>query len=121
MMEFRKMCNLTIFTNQDVAYEGRPLHKVIVLKAKELGLKGLTMVKGYTGFAMTNRRQDDLTKFFSGIYNNPMVITIVDERENIDRILPFLDEHAEHCLVTLTETDVLMTQYLKAKIANYDK
>lgn len=120
-MEFRKMCNLTIFTDQDVAYEGRPLFKVIVLKAKELGLKGLTVTKGYTGFAMTSRRQDDLTKFFSGVYNVPMVITIVDARENIDKILPFLDEHAEHCFVTLAETDVLMTKYLKAKIANYDK
>ena len=66
-------------------------------------------------------REDDLTMFFSGIYNVPMVITIVDARENIDKILPFLDEHAEHCFVTLAETDVLMTKYLKTKIANYDK
>lgn len=120
-MEFKKLSVLTIFTDEDVVCDGRPLQKVIVLKAKELGLAGATVIKGYSGFAMTTRRMDDLTKFFSGVYNNPMVITIVDAREKLDPILAFLEKHAEHCLVTLSETEVLLTDYLKEKMKNYEK
>jgi len=120
-MEFKKLSVLTIFTDEDVVCDGRPMHKVIILKAKELGLAGATIIKGYSGFATTTRRMDDLTKFFSGVYKKPMVVNIVDSREKIEPFLVFLEKHAEHCLVTLSETEVLLTDYLKDKMKNYEK
>lgn len=116
-MEFKKVCNLTIYTGEDVLYEDKPLYKAILLKAREIGLAGGTVVKGQSGFAkaVARRMNDNFSKFFSGNYNAPIVITIVDNRDRIEKLLPFLEEHAEHSYVTLAETEVLITKYLKEK------
>ena len=49
----------------------------------------------------------------SGNANYPMIIEIVDERENIEKILPFLEKNATHALVLVEEATYMVTDYMR--------
>lgn len=115
-MELVDVVCLKIYTGEDVLWEDMPLYKAIIQKVKELDLGGVTVVQGKAGFAKTNRGLNKkITHFFSGNANLPLVIEIVDKKENIEKILPFLEKSAVHSCVTMTDCKVLVTDYLREK------
>jgi PII-like signaling protein len=96
---------LRIFVGESDRYGHHPLYEAIVLKAREKGLAGATVLRGVMGFgkhsilhtAKILRLSEDL----------PMVIEIVDSAERINEFLPVLDEMIKDGLVTLERVKVL--------------
>ena len=96
---------LRIFVGESDRVSHRPLYEVIVLKAREAGLGGATVLRGVMGFGKNSvlhtakilRLSEDL----------PIVIEIVDSREKIQAFLPQLDEMITDGLVTLEQVKVL--------------
>ena len=82
-----------------------PLYESIVLKAREHGLAGATVMRGLMGYGRNSvlhtakilRLSEDL----------PMVIEIVDSREKIDGFLPILDDMIGEGLITLEPIKVI--------------
>ena len=101
---------LRIFVGESDRYGHHPLYESIVLKAREQGLAGATVLRGLMGFgkhsvlhtAKILRLSEDL----------PMIIEIVDSRERIENFLLLLDEMISDGLVTLERVKVL---HYKAK------
>src|ERR1041385_4086051 len=99
---------LRIFVGESDRYHHQPLYEAIVLKAREKGLAGATVLRGVMGFghhsilhtAKILRLSEDL----------PMVIEIVDAAEKIENFLPVLDEMIKDGLVTLEPIRVLRYQ-----------
>jgi len=81
------------------------LYEQIALKAKELGLAGVTVVKGIMGFI----GEDEIhkPKLASVSESLPVTIKIMDTQQNIDKLLPFIDESIKNGLVTLVPVDAL--------------
>lgn len=77
-----------IFIGEDERYQGRPLFEAIVLAAREGGLAGATVFKGFMGYAP----HADVAS--AGILrlaeNLPVVVDIVDSGERIQAFMPFL-------------------------------
>src|SRR5262249_61494569 len=46
---------LRVFCGESDTWEGQPLYRAIVLKAKELGLAGATVLRGPMGFGANSR------------------------------------------------------------------
>lgn len=116
--EFRKITFLKIYTGEDVMLGDEPLYKAIISKARELGLAGGTVLKGIEGYASKLRGVNRvISSFVSGNANLPVIIEIVDSKENITKILPFLEEHATHALVLVEESNYMVTDYIRKKIA----
>jgi PII-like signaling protein len=100
---------LRIFLGESERFEGKPLFKAIVAKARELGLAGATVWQGIAGFgahsrihtAMILRLSEDL----------PIIVEIVDSEENIRMLLPHIDAMMEAAgcggLVTLEKTEII--------------
>lgn len=96
---------LRIFVGESDRYGHHPLYEAIVLKAREQGLAGATVLRGLMGFgkhsilhtAKILRLSEDL----------PMVIEIVDSREKVDEFLPLLSEMIKDGMVTLERVRVL--------------
>ena len=80
---------LRIYVGESDKQGHRPLYEVIVLKAREAGLAGATVLRGVMGFGKNSilhtakilRLSEDL----------PMVIEIVDSLEKVESFLPELD------------------------------
>jgi len=96
---------LRIFIGEADRFEHRPLHESIVLKAREAGLAGATVLRSSMGFGATSKLHT--TKILRLSDDLPLVIEIVDTEEKINGFLPILKEMMNGGLVTLEPVRVI--------------
>jgi uncharacterized protein len=96
---------LRVFVGESDRHGRHPLYESIVLKAREEGLAGATVLRGLMGFgkhsilhtAKILRLSEDL----------PMVVEIVDSLEKVEKFVPLLDEMITDGLFTLERVKVI--------------
>ena len=96
---------LRVFVGESDRHGHRPLYEEIVLKAREAGLAGATVLRGVMGFGRHSLIHT--TKILRLSEDLPMVVEIVDSREKIEGFLPALDEMISDGLVTLERVKVI--------------
>ncbi|MFN4261760.1 MAG: DUF190 domain-containing protein [Gemmataceae bacterium] len=96
---------LRVFIGESDVWQDEPLYRAIVLKAKELGLAGATVLRGAMGFGANSRLHT--TKLLELSTDLPIVVEIVDSADKIQSILPFLDEAVTEGLITIEAVRVL--------------
>ncbi len=84
---------------------GRPLYEAIVLRAREAGLAGATVLRGPMGFGKHARMH--AARLLELSTDLPIVIEIVDAEEKIRAFLPVVDEVVTEGLVTLEAVRVI--------------
>ncbi|MBT3923677.1 MAG: DUF190 domain-containing protein [Nitrospina sp.] len=97
---------LRIFIGESDKYEGMPLSRYLVEFFKREGLAGATVLRGISGFGKSSklhttsilRLSDDL----------PIVVEVVDRKENIERIKPKLDNVIEEGLITEEDVKIIL-------------
>ncbi len=103
---------LRIFIGESDKFEGKPLSKYLVEFFKQEGLAGATVIRGIAGFGKTSklhttsilRLSDDL----------PIVVEVVDRKENIERVKPQLGEIIEEGLITEEEVKIVFYENKKS-------
>ncbi len=96
---------LRIFVGESDTWHGRPLYEAIVMRVREEGLAGATVLRGIEGFGADSRIHTSRILRLSE--DLPVVIEIVDTAANIDRVLPLLDEMVTEGMVTLERVEVI--------------
>ncbi|MBI3875234.1 MAG: DUF190 domain-containing protein [Verrucomicrobia bacterium] len=96
---------LRIFIGESDRWHHQALFEAIVLKARELGLAGATVLRGPMGFGAASRLHT--AKILRLSDDLPIVIEIVDSEEKINQLLPLLDGMMTDGLVTLEDVRVL--------------
>jgi uncharacterized protein len=96
---------LRIFIGESDHWHGRPLYEAIVLAAREHGLAGVTVLRGLEGFGANSRIHT--VKILRLSEDLPIVIEIVDKRDQIDSFLPTLDQMVTEGMITLEKVNVL--------------
>ncbi len=96
---------LRIFIGESERWEHQPLFEAIVLKARELGLAGATVLRGPNGCGASSRLH---TAKILGLSSDlPLVIELVDSEEKINLLLPHLDRMVLDGLITLEDVQVI--------------
>ena len=117
-LEFKKITFLKVYTGEDVMLDDKPLYKAIIEEARRLKLAGGTVMKGIEGYATKLRGVGRAINYFvSGNANYPIVIEIVDDRENLEKLLPFLEKNVTDGLVLLEDSQYLVTDYTRKREA----
>jgi PII-like signaling protein len=96
---------LRVFIGEADKHAGKPLYEWIVLKAREQGLAGATVLRGTMGFGATTR-QIHTFRFDSLSEDLPMIIEIVDTSEKLESFLELIQPHIKAGLVTLEKAQV---------------
>ena len=96
---------LRVFIGEDDKWQGRPLYEAIVLTARERHLAGATVLRGPMGFGHSARLHT--AKILRLSEDLPLVIEIVDSKENIEGFLPILDSMMGSGLITMERVQVL--------------
>lgn len=92
-----------VFVGEDERYRGRPLFEAIVLAARERGLAGATVFRGFMGYAP---HADIATAGVLRLAENlPVVVDIVDTEERVQAFLPFLRRAVRTGLVVSSEVE----------------
>ena len=96
---------LRIFLGESDRWEHKPLYEAVVLKAREAGLAGATVLRGHMGYGKSSRLHT--AKILRLSMDLPLVIEIVDSEDKIQAFLPMLDSMMVGGLVTLEKVKVL--------------
>jgi PII-like signaling protein len=93
------------FTEHD-RFGGKPLYEAIVDKCRELKIAGATVFRGLEGFGETAEihRSHILT------HDLPVVVQIIDTAENIQRLLPVLEEMMDTALIATSDVSIARIQ-----------
>lgn len=96
---------LRIFIGESDTWHGKPLYQAIVQRVREEGLAGATVLRGIEGFgAKSHLHTARILRLSEDL---PIVIEIVDTAENVDRVIPVLDEMVEDGMVTVERVQIL--------------
>lgn len=96
---------LRVFIGESDRHGGLPLYEAIVLKARESGLAGATVLRSPMGFGATSRLHT--AKILRLSDDLPMIVEIVDEEQKVEAFLPVLDGMMGGGLVTLEKVRVI--------------
>jgi PII-like signaling protein len=96
---------LRIFIGENDRWHGTPLYEAIVLKARESGLAGATVLRGLMGYGAKSRIHT--AKVLRLSEDLPIVVELVDRSDRIAAFLPVLDEMVIDGLVTLERVQVI--------------
>ena len=105
MTTLEDRCLIRIYVGESDRHGHHPLYEAIVLKAREAGLAGATVLRGVMGFGKNSvlhtakilRLSEDL----------PMVVEIVDSPEKVEQFLPLLNEMMLDGLVTIEKVKAI--------------
>lgn len=103
-----------VFIGESDMWEGHPLYRAIVLKARELGMAGATVLRGPMGFGANSRLHT--TKLLELSTDLPVIVEIVDGPEKVQALLPFLDEAVTEGLITIEAVRVLKYRHNAGKV-----
>jgi uncharacterized protein len=96
---------LRIHFGEDDKWQGRPLYQAIVERCRQLDIAGATVLRGIEGYgASTMIRRSHMLNFSS---DAPILVQIIDTEENIQRLIPALDEMVTEGLIAMSEVEVI--------------
>src|SRR5437588_3895958 len=96
---------LRIFIGESDRWHGKPLYEAIVQRVREEGLAGATVIRGIEGFGADSHLHTSRILRLSE--DLPIVVEIVDTAENVERILPSLDEMVTEGMLTVEKVHVI--------------
>jgi PII-like signaling protein len=96
---------LRIYIGELDKWQHMPLYEAIVLKAREMGMAGATVLRGPMGFGAHSRVHT--AKILRLSEDLPVLIEIVDNEEKINSFLPQLDQMVGDGLITLEKVRVI--------------
>jgi PII-like signaling protein len=95
---------LRIYIGANDAFEGQPLVDAIISLAREIGMAGVTAIRGIAGFGESSH----IHRIESVLSHDlPILVEIVDERGKIDGFLPVVQAMIGTGLVTIEPVTVL--------------
>jgi len=95
---------LRIFFGEEDEYQRRPLHRAIVLKAREFHLAGATVLRGPMGYGRSRHLHNANILRLS--LDLPMIVEIVEEASKIEAFLPELEKMMSGGLITIERAQV---------------
>jgi uncharacterized protein len=102
---------MRIHIGESDKWHGKALHEAIVELLRKEGLSGATVLRGVGGYGGTSVYHTD--KLLRLSQDLPIIVEVVESLENIEKILPRLDEMVGGGLITLEKVRVIL--YRSAK------
>ncbi len=106
---------LRIFIGESDRINGKPVYETLVLKAREAGLAGATVIKGIMGFGANSKIHT--SKLLTLSEDLPLIIEIVDTLEKIESFIPTINNIFENAniggLVTIENAQII--KYISTK------
>lgn len=104
---------LRILVGESDHHSEKPLYEWIVLKAREQGLAGATVLRGLMGYGAHSRLHTFKIERLS--LDLPVVVEIVDSREKIEAFLDLIDDNITEGLATIEKVQVRLYRSRQAE------
>jgi hypothetical protein len=94
-----------VYIGESDRAEHRPLYEAIVLKAREAGLAGATVLRGAMGFGASSHLHT--AKVLRLSIDLPLIIELVDSEDKINAFIPTLQKLVGGGMITLEKIRVV--------------
>lgn len=102
---FQSGQRLRIFVGEAQEWQGKPLHRAILELSWRHGMAGATVWRGIEGFGPHHHLSTE--RFVDFTENLPVIVEIVDQAENIERLLPHLDTMVPRGMITVSPVRIV--------------
>lgn len=103
MRTVKKAKLLRLHFSEGDRYQGKPLYEAIVHRCKELKIAGATVFRGLEGYGETAEiHRHHLVK-----KDQPIVVTIVDTAENLERLIPVVEEMMDTGMIATSDVEYM--------------
>lgn len=96
---------LRIHFGESDKWNGKPLHEAIMAKCRELGMAEAMVYRGIEGYGTSTRVRHASLWTFSK--DAPIMLSIVDSDEQIEKLLPHLDAMVNEGLIAMSRVEVI--------------
>lgn len=96
---------LRIFVGESDRADGMPLYEAVVLRARQMGMAGATVLRGPMGFGHASLLHT--AKILRLSQDLPMVVEIVDDDDKVQAFLDAIEPIIGSSLVTLEAVQVI--------------
>ena len=96
---------LRIVISEDDKWEGEPLYEAIVKRFIMNDIAGATVYKAIAGYGPHKRYHKKKTLTVHG--ELPILITVMDTEENLNKVLPILDDMVNEGIVVMSDVNVI--------------
>ena len=97
---------LRVHCSESDRYKGKPLYEAIVEKCRQLKIAGATVFRGLEGFGETA----EIHRAHLLAHDQPIVITIVDSAENLQDVIPAVEEMMDTGMIAMSDVEVRRIQ-----------
>ena len=101
---------LRVYVGADDRLKGKPLFEAIVLRLREIGLAGATVLRGIEGFG-ADRRVVHTARLLRLSEDLPILVEVVDSEERIGQAVSAVEEMLEEAdcgsLMTLENVEII--------------
>jgi len=87
-------------------FAGKPLYEAIILKCRELKIAGATVFRGLEGYG----ESAEIHKHHLARGDEPILITVIDTAEAIDRLIPEIEPMIDTGLLAVSTVEVIRIQ-----------
>jgi PII-like signaling protein len=95
---------LRIHFGEDDKWHGKPLYEAIVTKCRELDIAGASVFRGIEGYGASSLIHK---KHLLGSSDRPIMVSVIDTEQNINKLLPALDDMVDEGLIAMSEVEVI--------------
>lgn len=95
---------LRVFIGESDHWQGKPLYEAIMLRARERGLAGCTVVRALAGFGAKSRIHTARIERLS--MDLPIIVEIIDTPDRVRSFLPDVEAMVADGLATLEPVEV---------------
>jgi PII-like signaling protein len=95
---------LRIHFGEDDKWQGKPLYEAIVAKCRELDIAGATVFRGIEGYGASTLIHKAHLLHSS---DRPIMVSVIDTQQNVNKLLPVLDEMVDEGLIAMSEVEVI--------------
>lgn len=103
MPEMRRGKLLRVHLSEHDRYNGRPLYEAIVQKCRDLKIAGASVFKAVEGYGETA----EIHRSHLMTHHQPILITIVDSEENVQKLIPAIDEMLNTGLIAVSDVELI--------------
>ena len=103
MQSYQPAKLLRLHVSESDRHQGKPLYEAIIEKCRELKIAGATVFRGLEGYG----EAAEIHRSHLLGHDLPIVIQIVDAPDNIERLLPVIEDMLDKGLIAISDVRAL--------------
>lgn len=94
---------LRLHFSEEDRYQGVPLYEALAEKCRELGMAGITVLRGEEGYGEST----EIHRARILAHDRPIVVVVVESAENIERLLPEIEKMVDTGMIAVSNVETI--------------